>query len=162
MVCFRLPASRALLLVALVVAACAAPSTSTETADAPRITFTPSGCVSVGLDAIGAASVDAIAVENQSETLVYFEPGRLLDGTGFDAFATHASEEQARHASGEALAGPPAFIERLEGLDVQPGSTGELPVPTTPGTYGVACVVFDDPDGPPTNAFVVGPVEIPG
>lgn len=160
----RLPVAMAA--VALVIVACtssaSAPTATTPDAIEARITYTPAGCLGVGLEAIAEAGATSIVVENQSDATVYFEPGRLLDGKGFEAFAEHGAQEQARHGRGEPLAGPPSFIERSEGLDVAAGATGALAVPTTPGTYGIACVVFDVADGPPVNAFVVGPLEIPG
>ena len=143
----------ALVLVLLLVAACAAPGSSE-----PRtVVLTDEGCNRTGTETlpVGATS---IAIRNESGSLGSFELVRL--DTSFPELLAYIAEEQTRIATGQPPQGTPASVSVVGQLLLSPMGSGTIDATLTPGTHAVICGRLTASEDEVLSIFLVGPYSV--
>ncbi len=148
-----------------------APSTAPSTAPTPSpsaaagpveavATATGDACTLTGLgDPLPADAGAMLTVVNDTDVVVLFQTTWALPDHTFADVQAYFVAEHERALAGETLQGQPTMAQGGALREVQPGSTGEFLQPTTPGTYGIACVHHDG-QSIAIDAYLTEPFEV--
>lgn len=139
------------------------PATSQPT-PTPSPAASPAATVSMrddGCEFSDPAQFDAgtvvLGLENRSSGQFDADLWLLNPGHAFDELAAHIAEEQRRWDAGEPGLGHPTFATLVAEASVT-AEHGLLASRLEPGTYGVACILFEG--GQPVHIWAAGPFTI--
>jgi hypothetical protein len=137
-------------------------STETTVAVAPgedaAVMLSEDGCAYEGPARMTAGQ---LRVEMSNETSGQFDLHLwvLDDGHDYDELAAHIDDDRARNEAGEPSLGHPTFATLVAEASAEAGSAGKLIADLTAGTYGMACIFFDQP-GSLGGVWAVGPLVV--
>lgn len=134
----------------------APPGATAEPTSTGIVTLSDSGCQYNGPTEI---AVGQLRIELTNETTGQFDIHlwSLQDGHDYDELAAHIDEEGRRNEAGEPPLGHPSFATLVAEASAEAGSTSELVTDIGVGTYGMACIYFDQP-GSLGGIWSVGPI----
>lgn len=144
---------RGLVLVLLIVAACAAPGV----AEPPTVVLTDDGCERTGAESLPAGA-SSIAIRNESGSIGSFELVRL--DSSFPELVAHIAEEQARIASGQPPQGIPSSVTEVGRLLLEPMGSGTIEATLTPDIHAVVCARLTASEDAVVSIFLVGPYTV--
>ena len=117
-----------------------------------------SGCSYQGQATAGAGG-GYVTLANKSATEAHFDLWRLDAGRTYAEFLAHIQEGQRRFQAGEPELGHPTFASLSTSVSVGAGASEPLSLPSQAGTYGMACIPWNNG---PTGIFAAGPLTVLG
>jgi hypothetical protein len=136
-------------------------SAATANSPAPVVgvyTLSGSGCGYQGQATAGAGH-GSVTLSNKSATGAHFDLWRLDAGRTYAEFLAHIQEGQRRFQAREPELGHPTFASLSTSTSVAAGASQPLALPSQAGTYGMACIPWNNG---PTGIFAAGPLALSG
>ena len=134
-------------------------SDSTETTgEEAYVTLSDAGCAYEGPSSM---AVGQFSVEMSNQTNGQFDLDLYLldEGHQYEEFAGHVDDERARDEAGEPPLGHPTFATLVAEASAEGEPPGQLTTDLAVGTYGMACIFFDQP-GSLGGIWPVGPLVV--
>jgi hypothetical protein len=106
-------------------------------------------------------AVGQLRVEMSNQTNRQFDLDLYLldEGHPYEESAGHVDDERARDEAGEPPLGHPTFATLVAEASAEGEPSGQLRTDLAVGTYGMACILFDQP-GSLGGIWPVGPLVV--
>lgn len=109
------------------------------------VTLTADGCEYDGPMVLPSGSL-AMELLNERGGQFDVDLWRLDEGHEYEKLTSHIAEEVRRADAGEPPLGHPSFADLVAEASALEGQGGRFEAALTPGTYGLACIFFREPE----------------